>query len=177
MESVHKNLSLHLSREPPVSRLRCTALAAAFSFSNKSMWVHYPYLMSLFLRPAKTRNPHHWHITFCGDPDGTLPQDQRSVLKVSNWQESAWGATVIICYPYGFSHWGHSLLQTSQRQNSLCALPSLSPPLFIVKERDLPCPVVVFSQAKLTKAHQQTLMDPSLECNASSLLAYCYVRS
>jgi hypothetical protein len=37
--NIHKNPSLHLSREPLVSRLRQTALGAAFSFSNKSYFV------------------------------------------------------------------------------------------------------------------------------------------
>jgi hypothetical protein len=56
-ESVHKKPQPSPEQEPPVSGLRGTALAAAFSFSNKSTCVHYLCLVSLFLSPAKMRTP------------------------------------------------------------------------------------------------------------------------
>jgi hypothetical protein len=58
-----KSPSLHPNREPPVSRLHCTALAAAFSFSNKSYfvcWPHKPIFWPMKARTFDTGPQHFW---------------------------------------------------------------------------------------------------------------------
>jgi hypothetical protein len=62
----------------------------------------------LVLKPSKEKTPCSATPTphnICDDHKGTL-QKQRSVLKVPNQEEFAWGVTMSIQCSYGFSHWG-----------------------------------------------------------------------
>jgi hypothetical protein len=67
--SSHESPSLHLSREPPVSGLCCTALAVAFPFSVINLPVCAQSVShELISKPIKDKNLHHWPITTLSKP-------------------------------------------------------------------------------------------------------------
>jgi hypothetical protein len=165
-----KSPSLHLSGEPLVSGFCCTAPAAAFSFSNNSTLCALSVTHELVPKPSTTRilEQSPYTTTFVETHKGTPPK-QRLVLKVPNRQEFAWGVTMRVWHPYGFS----CRERPPAVNYSKTELPVCFPFTFTSSFHccwDFPQSAVVFFLAELTKVHQQTLMHPSLECNTSSLL-------